>query len=381
MNPFTPNVFKVVAACVLALPATAYGQSPTLQFGSPAPALQVKWVKGQPVAAFDKDMVYVIEFWATWCSPCRAAMPHLSEMSRTYAGKVVFIGVNVFEKGAKDESYESNYPSVKKFVDRLGKEMDYRVAMDTNGIPMAKNWMSAAGQDGIPASFLVKDGRVVWIGHPNALGKVLEDVLKGTYDMAAAAQTRKNESGGMQITFKYLDELDKKLDAAIAAKDYPQVLALLKGDDARISPEYRFLFRLTKFTTLLKFDVPKAMAYAREETVKFPGSGPQLASLALMDDKPMPAEAYPFCLEQLEIFNKQPGHPITITLHLAAQCKAKLSDFAGAAETEREAIKAAKAAIAIGEQKGIVTAETVKEYEAKLAEYTARAQASAGHSK
>jgi thiol-disulfide isomerase/thioredoxin len=375
MNPFTPNVFKVVAACVLALPAPAFGQSPALQFGSPAPALQVKWVKGQPVAAFDKDMVYVIEFWATWCSPCRAAMPHLSEMSRNYAGKVVFIGVNVFEKGAKDAPYESNYPSVKKFVDRLGKEMDYRVAMDTNGTPMAKNWMAAAGQDGIPASFLVKDGRVVWIGHPNALGKVLEEVLKGTYDMAAAAQTRKIESAGMQVTFKYLDQLEKDVNAAIAAKDYPKALDLLKGDDARISPDYRFLFRLTKFTALLKFDVPKAMAYARDETATFPGSGPQLASLVLMDDKPLPAEVYPFCLEQLELFNKQPGHPVTITLHLAAQCKASLSDFAGAAETEKEAIKAAKAAIAIGEQKGIVTAETVKEFEAKLAEYTARAQA------
>ncbi len=40
---------------------------------------------GQPV---------VLNFWATWCAPCRIEMPHLQEASETYNGRVAFLGVN-----------------------------------------------------------------------------------------------------------------------------------------------------------------------------------------------------------------------------------------------------------------------------------------------
>ena len=41
--------------------------------------------KGQPV---------VLNFWATWCAPCRIEMPHLQEASEIYDGRVAFLGVN-----------------------------------------------------------------------------------------------------------------------------------------------------------------------------------------------------------------------------------------------------------------------------------------------
>src|SRR5688572_6824044 len=70
-----------------------------LMIGDPAPAIQVaEWVQGKPVAKFEPGSMYVVEFWATWCGPCKVAIPHLNELSKTYAGKVQFIGVSVSEK-------------------------------------------------------------------------------------------------------------------------------------------------------------------------------------------------------------------------------------------------------------------------------------------
>src|SRR5262245_45990939 len=79
-------------------PAAPAVPQATLKIGDKAPALAIdKWVKGTPVKAFEPGKTYVVEFWATWCGPCVATMPHISELQSKYKDKVTFIGVNVWE--------------------------------------------------------------------------------------------------------------------------------------------------------------------------------------------------------------------------------------------------------------------------------------------
>jgi thiol-disulfide isomerase/thioredoxin len=168
-------------ACATAMSAPA----PSLKVGDPAPKLQPgKWVQGEPVKAFEKDKAYIVEFWATWCGPCRVSIPHLNEIHQKYKDKgLVVIGQDCCEQ---DDS------PVAPFVKEMGEKMTYRVALDDKsdtekGI-MAKTWMEAAGQNGIPTAFLIDgQGMVAWIGHPMTLKeKTIEQVLDKSFDLKKA---------------------------------------------------------------------------------------------------------------------------------------------------------------------------------------------------
>jgi thiol-disulfide isomerase/thioredoxin len=153
----------LVAACVMQAGAK---EEPTLKVGSPAPAMQAgKWVQGEAVTSFEPGKVYVVEFWATWCGPCRRTIPHLNEVYTKFKDKgLVVIGQNCWE----DE--EGKVP---EFVKSMGDKMTYRVALDDKTKDakgaMATTWMDAAGRGGIPSAFVVdKQGKIAWIGHPAA---------------------------------------------------------------------------------------------------------------------------------------------------------------------------------------------------------------------
>lgn len=203
-----------------------------LGIGDPAPKLEVnEFLKGEAVKEFKPGQIYVVEFWATWCGPCRATIPHLSKLQKQYGDKVTFIGVSVWERDAS---------KVVPFIKEMGEKMEYRVATDKVGKdedasdgPMAKNWMTAAEQDGIPASFIVNgEGKIAWIGHPGQIDKVLEEVVAGTYDMnKAIAKAKKDKAAKAKLRQLSADlskaraegpaAMVKVLDAAI--KDTPEL--------------------------------------------------------------------------------------------------------------------------------------------------------------
>lgn len=187
VTPAIPAVPTAPAAPVApATPAAAQPtQDPTALLGKPPPPLVLgTWVKGEPITALTPGKVWVVDFWATWCGPCKAAIPHLTELAHQHAGKVEVLGISISEK-QKDATDTAYQQLVQAFVDKQGERMDYRVATDTPDKTMHRTWFKPAGTGGIPTAYIVDaKGLVVWtgIGEPKTITRIVGEVLAGTFD-------------------------------------------------------------------------------------------------------------------------------------------------------------------------------------------------------
>jgi len=159
--------------------AAVAASAASLNVGDPAPTkLPSAYIKGTKVSAFDPKKAYIVEFWATWCGPCKESIPHLTELQANLKDSgLTVIGVHV-PNGAD---------TADAFVKQMGKKMDYTVAKDPKG-DVEKAWLAAAGQNGIPCSFVIVGGKVAFIGHPGNLNeaKVKELIAAGANAAPAA---------------------------------------------------------------------------------------------------------------------------------------------------------------------------------------------------
>jgi thiol-disulfide isomerase/thioredoxin len=112
-----------------------------------APDFKLDDLDGKPLTlAASHGKVILLNFWATWCGPCRAEIPDLIELQKKYGDKLQIIGLDVDD----DDSTE-----VKKFVTANG--INYPIGMATNEIRMQYGGVAA-----LPTSFVLdSEGRVV----------------------------------------------------------------------------------------------------------------------------------------------------------------------------------------------------------------------------
>ncbi len=229
--------------------------STTLGIGDPAPPLSIdRCVTGEPIDKLDPGQVYVIEFWATWCPPCRTSMPHLSQLQQQYGDKVQFVGVT-----RETEDTVRGFLATEESAGKTwGEVVKYRLAIDSQDATDAA-YMRAAGQSGIPTAFIVgRDGVVEWIGHPMSMDEPLAKIVANEWDRAAAVAQFKQR---MQMK-----ELSRELNNLMRAGSWDQALALIDRLEKESSPTFQ-LSNL-KLSILEKAGRTDAAAKLRAEIVE-----------------------------------------------------------------------------------------------------------------
>jgi thiol-disulfide isomerase/thioredoxin len=187
------------------------GERQTLRFfRNPAavPALAMRDLDGRPLSSDDwRGKVVIVNFWATWCPPCRAEIPDLVALQNKYRDRLLIIGVS---------QDEGSVEVVKQFV--AAHQMNYPVVMMTPEIDQAFPGIRA-----LPTSFILdRESRVVQ-RHVGLLNQVVTE-----QETRALAGLPVNAS---------IEEIDRgqpaRLENAAQATEIPGV------DLTRLTPDQR----------------------------------------------------------------------------------------------------------------------------------------------
>jgi peroxiredoxin len=143
-----------------------------------APEFELKDADGKTVRLSDyKGKVVLLDFWATWCGPCKIEIPWFIEFERQYKDKgFAVIGVSMDEEG---------WTVVKPFVTELA--INYRVLQGNDSTADLYGGVSA-----LPTTFLIdREGRVAW-KHEGLAGKDdFEDRIKNIMERTSASGPRR----------------------------------------------------------------------------------------------------------------------------------------------------------------------------------------------
>ena len=109
------GVLAVTLGAFFLRPADEPGS--VIEVSGPMPALEGEWFNGGPLEPADlRERVVLVNFWATWCGPCRKEQPALQRLAESYEGSVQFIGVNFLDDQDAAREYIREfgvtYPSV-----------------------------------------------------------------------------------------------------------------------------------------------------------------------------------------------------------------------------------------------------------------------------
>jgi cytochrome c biogenesis protein CcmG, thiol:disulfide interchange protein DsbE len=184
--------FLAVLALSL-LPVTSSSQMPIIRFvkdPDPAPEFKAKDLDGKEITLDTyKGKVLLLNFWATWCGPCRAEIPSLVQLQTRYRDQMQIIGMNV------DDEDETQVRAVVK-----DEAINYPVVMTAPEVRMAYGGISA-----LPTVFIINtEGRVVQ-KHVGLFNPALyETEVRALLGMPVSARVESFDDTG-QIFLKHAD--------------------------------------------------------------------------------------------------------------------------------------------------------------------------------
>ena len=372
------NFQVLLLLCLIGANAHAQDEKPpSLNIGDPAPSLRVSgWIKGEPVQQFQKGRVYVLEFWATWCKPCRAAMPRLSTLAAKYSDRVSIIGIDVMETKKPEK--------VTAFVDSMSSQMNYLVAAEDSNF-MVSGWLTASAEQGIPKTFVVNaDGRLAWIGHPKDLDEVLIKIVNNDWDINAALAKRISDERLALLDDSINYELVRYIGDVYKPRDLgkPDSALLAIDEIIRNEPELKYAPRIAchTFSSLLKTNPHKAYEYGRLVLVTPSYEEPAFDAIIDVITEysgilKLPVEIYRLCAEAMQLkFDAYP-YPELVKKSVVFN---NMSDWYWRAKERSKAIIAQQKAIAaLKAEKGFHKTDLTK-FESRLRRYR-ESQTSALH--
>lgn len=145
--------------------------------GGPAPDFTKPDINGKPVSLSQFKGKYVLlDFWGSWCGPCRAANPHLKELYTKYAAK----GFEIL--GIASEKVSGQAQAEKVWKEAIEKDGLTWTNVLNNETVMKQNVVQLYSIEGYPTQILLdKEGKIIgkWLG---AAGKELDDKLKSIFN-------------------------------------------------------------------------------------------------------------------------------------------------------------------------------------------------------
>jgi thiol-disulfide isomerase/thioredoxin len=143
------NVLRLAVVCVSLLASFSALRAEPVK-PTPAPSWKLKDVNGREVSSDQfKGKVVVVDFWATWCGPCRSEIPGYVALQKKYAKDgLVFVGIAYNDRGPD---------AVKKFIE--SNHVSYQIVIGDEDVATA--FAGSEPIEAIPTTFIIdRDGKI-----------------------------------------------------------------------------------------------------------------------------------------------------------------------------------------------------------------------------